>query len=73
LPLIYFPTSDSYDDSQSETARLGYVLRLNYNYDNKYYASLQEEKMKLIFLLRVSKPVIFRAGQSVGELPRKVG
>ncbi|MDN5287083.1 MAG: SusC/RagA family TonB-linked outer membrane protein [Mucilaginibacter sp.] len=37
LPLIYFPTMDQYQDSDDSEARIGYVARLNYNYDNKYY------------------------------------
>jgi TonB-linked SusC/RagA family outer membrane protein len=37
LPLIYFPTMDQYQDSDDSEARIGYVARFNYNYDNKYY------------------------------------
>lgn len=37
LPLIYLPTVDQYQDSDDSEARIGYVARLNYNYDNKYY------------------------------------
>ena len=37
LPLIYFNDIDRYSDSQTEVARLGYVGRINYNFDNKYY------------------------------------
>ncbi|MCS3736668.1 SusC/RagA family TonB-linked outer membrane protein [Mucilaginibacter dorajii] len=37
LPLIYLPTVDTYQDSDDSEARIGYVARLNYNYDNKYY------------------------------------
>ena len=37
LPLIYFPTADTYDDSNDKTARLGYVGRINYNFADKYY------------------------------------
>ncbi|RYY29805.1 MAG: SusC/RagA family TonB-linked outer membrane protein, partial [Sphingobacteriaceae bacterium] len=37
LPLIYFPTADQYQDSNDTQTRIGYIGRLNYNYDNKYY------------------------------------
>ena len=37
LPLIYFSDVDTYDDSASEEARIGYIAQLNYNYRDKYY------------------------------------
>lgn len=37
LPLIYFPEIDTYNDYDNEEARIGYILRLNYNYKDKYY------------------------------------
>ncbi len=37
LPLIYFNTTDRYDDSDNEEARIGYIARVNYNFANKYY------------------------------------
>lgn len=37
LPLVYLPTVDQYQDSDDSEARIGYVARLNYNYDNRYY------------------------------------
>jgi len=37
LPLIYFPTADTYQDSDDTQARIGYIGRINYNYANKYY------------------------------------
>lgn len=37
LPLIYFPTMDTYNDGDVTTSRIGYVGRISYNYDNKYY------------------------------------
>ncbi len=40
LPLIYFNTTDRYDDSDDESARIGYIMRLNYNFDNKYYLEI---------------------------------
>ncbi|MDB5111292.1 MAG: SusC/RagA family TonB-linked outer membrane protein [Mucilaginibacter sp.] len=60
LPLIYFPTSDSYDDVQTEQARLGYVARLNYNYANKYYAE---------FAGRKDETYLFAPGKRTGYFP----
>ena len=38
LPIIFFPDMDAqFDDVQEEEARIGYVGRINYNFDNKYY------------------------------------
>ena len=36
LPLLYFPTIDTYNDIDNEEARIGYVGRLNYNFKDKY-------------------------------------
>jgi TonB-linked SusC/RagA family outer membrane protein len=60
LPLIYFPTSDSYDDVQTEQARLGYVLRLNYSYAGKYYAE---------FAGRKDETYLFAPGKQTGYFP----
>lgn len=42
LPVLQFADMDGQDfaDIQEEEARVGYVARLNYNYDNKYYLEL---------------------------------
>ncbi len=37
LPLIQFPDMDTYNDSDDESARIGYIGRANYNFANKYY------------------------------------
>ncbi|WP_443946871.1 SusC/RagA family TonB-linked outer membrane protein [Pedobacter sp. AW1-32] len=39
LPVLQFADLDGQDyaDIQEEEARIGYVARINYNYDNKYY------------------------------------
>ncbi len=37
LPLIYFPTIDTYQDSDDKTARVGYIGRINYSYANRYF------------------------------------
>ena len=40
LPLIYFNDIDRWNDFETVTARLGYVGRLNYNFDNRYYVEV---------------------------------
>src|SRR5690606_24061077 len=40
LPLIYFKDMDTFDDSDNEEARIGYVGRISYNYKNRYYLEL---------------------------------
>src|SRR5690606_3920126 len=37
LPLLQFADMDTYNDNDFEEARVGYVGRLNYGYDDKYY------------------------------------
>jgi TonB-linked SusC/RagA family outer membrane protein len=37
LPLLYFDNIDTYNDSQIEQARIGYVGRFNYDFARKYY------------------------------------
>jgi TonB-linked SusC/RagA family outer membrane protein len=44
LPLIYFPTMDTYNDSDSELARIGYIGRVNYDFANKYYLELSARR-----------------------------
>ncbi len=40
LPLIYFNTADTYTDEDFREARVGYIARLNYAYDDKYLLEL---------------------------------
>lgn len=40
LSLIQFADMDTYNDSDNEEARIGYVGRINYNYANKYYLEI---------------------------------
>ena len=40
LPLIYFNTADTYNDSDDREARIGYVGRVSYGYDNRYFLDL---------------------------------
>ena len=40
LPLIYFATMDTYNDYDVTSSRIGYVGRISYSYDNKYFVDL---------------------------------
>jgi len=40
LPLIYFSDMDQYDDSENEEARIGYIVKVSYNYKDKYYLDI---------------------------------
>ncbi len=44
LSLIQFSDMDAYDDSESEEARIGYIGRINYNFNNKYYIEFAGRK-----------------------------
>ena len=37
LPLMYFANMDTYNDSDDEEARIGYISRFTYDYAGKYY------------------------------------
>lgn len=60
LPLIYFNDVVDYNDQDNEIARLGYILRLNYSYANKYY---------LEFSGRRDASWKFAPGKRVGYFP----
>ena len=38
LDIIQFSTMDTFNDNRTNTARVGYIGQLSYNYNNKYYA-----------------------------------
>lgn len=65
LPLIYFPTADTYQDSDDTQTRIGYIGRINYNYDNKYYfeASVRRDAS---YLFAPDKRVGYFPGFSAG-------
>ncbi|MEO5681639.1 MAG: TonB-dependent receptor [Chitinophagaceae bacterium] len=44
LTLIYFNTADQYQDSDDRQARIGYIGRINYGYDNKYFLELSARR-----------------------------
>jgi len=65
LPLIYFPTADQYQDSDNKEARIGYIGRVNYNYDNKYYLEASARR-DASYLFAPDKRVGYFPGVSVG-------
>lgn len=65
LPLIYFPTADQYQDSDNKEARIGYIGRINYNYDNKYYLEASARR-DASYLFAPDKRVGYFPGVSVG-------
>ncbi len=65
LPLIYFPILDQYQDSDDQEARLGYVGRFNYNFDNKYYVELSGRR-DASYLFAPDKRVGYFPGVSAG-------
>jgi TonB-linked SusC/RagA family outer membrane protein len=65
LPLIYFPTADQYQDSDNKEARIGYIGRFNYNYDNKYYLEASARR-DASYLFAPDKRVGYFPGVSVG-------
>lgn len=44
LPLVYFTTMDTYNDTDNEEARIGYIGRFNYNFANKYYIEVSARR-----------------------------
>ncbi|AMP99098.1 Putative TonB dependent receptor outer membrane protein [Pedobacter cryoconitis] len=65
LPLIYFPTADRYDDVDDDEARIGYIARLNYNYNNKYYLEASARR-DASYLFAPDKRVGYFPGVSAG-------
>lgn len=65
LPLIYFPTVDKYDDSDDTETRIGYIARLNYNYNSKYYFEASARR-DASYLFAPDKRVGYFPGVSAG-------
>ncbi|MDQ2720198.1 MAG: SusC/RagA family TonB-linked outer membrane protein [Bacteroidota bacterium] len=60
LPLIYFPTADTYQDSDDKQARIGYIGRISYSYANKYFLDLSARR---------DASYLFAPGNRVGYFP----
>lgn len=65
LPLIYFPTADRYDDIDDSEARIGYIARLNYSYNSKYYLEASARR-DASYLFAPDKRVGYFPGVSAG-------
>ncbi len=65
LPLIYFNTADSYEDSDDLETRIGYIGRLNYNYNNKYYLEMSGRR-DASYLFAPDKRTGFFPSASIG-------
>jgi TonB-linked SusC/RagA family outer membrane protein len=65
LPLIYFPTMDTYNDSDDTETRVGYIGRINYNYSSKYYVELSARR-DASYLFAPDKRVGYFPGVSAG-------
>lgn len=65
LPLIYFPTADTYNDFDNGEARVGYIARINYNYDNRYYLEASGRR-DASYLFAPDKRVGYFPGVSAG-------
>jgi TonB-linked SusC/RagA family outer membrane protein len=64
LTLIYFNTADTYEDSDDREARIGYIGRLTYNYDNKYFLEVSARR---------DASYLFAPGNRVGYFPSLFG
>jgi len=65
LPLIYFPTADTYQDSDDKQARIGYIGRINYNYANRYYLEVSARR-DASYLFAPDKRIGYFPGVSAG-------
>jgi len=60
LPLVTYPIVDQYTDEDATTARVGYIARVTYNYDNRYF---------LEGSARRDASYLFAPGHQVGYFP----
>ncbi|THU32902.1 TonB-dependent receptor [Niastella caeni] len=60
LTLIYFNTADTYQDSDDREARIGYIGRLTYSYNNKYFLEVSARR---------DASYLFAPGRRVGYFP----
>jgi TonB-linked SusC/RagA family outer membrane protein len=60
LPLIYFSTTDTYDDSDDREARIGYIGRVSYSYNDKYFFEAAARR---------DASYLFAPGKRVGYFP----
>ena len=60
LPLVTYPIVDQYTDEDATTARIGYIGRITYNYDNKYFIEASTRR---------DASYLFAPGHQVGYFP----
>lgn len=60
LPLVTYPIVDQYQDADQTTARIGYIARVTYSYDNRYF---------LEGSARRDASYLFAPGRQVGYFP----
>jgi hypothetical protein len=68
LPLVYFTTMDTYNDTDNEEARIGYIGRFNYNFANKYYIEVSARRDASWKFTPDKRVGVFLLLQLVGEL-----
>ncbi len=65
LPLIYFPTMDQYVDEETRETRIGYIGRINYSFNNKYFFEASARR-DASYLFAPDKRVGYFPGVSAG-------
>ena len=65
LPLIYFPTADTYNDEDAYQARVGYIGRITYSFANRYFLEASARR-DASYLFAPDKRVGYFPGISAG-------
>ncbi len=65
LPLIYFPTADTYNDEDAFQARVGYIGRITYSFANRYFLEASARR-DASYLFAPDKRVGYFPGISAG-------
>jgi len=60
IPLVTYPIIDQYTDEDNTTARIGYIGRITYSYDNKYILEVSARR---------DASYLFAPGHQVGYFP----
>ncbi|MGN6298859.1 MAG: SusC/RagA family TonB-linked outer membrane protein, partial [Ginsengibacter sp.] len=60
IPLVTYPIIDQYQDADNTTARIGYIGRITYSYDNKYILEASARR---------DASYLFAPGHQVGYFP----
>jgi TonB-linked SusC/RagA family outer membrane protein len=65
LPLVYFPITDQYQDAEEKEARIGYIGRITYSYENRYFFEASARR-DASYLFAPDKRVGYFPGVSAG-------